>query len=374
MQRRDDRGMPRRSAAAAFAAVLLVSGAAAAEVPVAGPDGAAAETVAQIDANPDTAVIDEVTTAEDLEEDEGDTGSLLPFSVSGSMSTSFSLGSISRDNYTTTDSVLANFGLSLSYPITSMVSASMSMGLSKYLTPHGSTRQYESRFADIGLGLSHSSLYTIPVAEVNISGGVDASIPTSQTSRFTGLRTSIGANLGLSRSFGDVTLSYTLGANKNFHRATSVVFNNDRYDVDVLLRQDDVSRVSDALVALDTGVLGEWSVANSLNLGYRFWDTGLSASLGFTLSDSFTYAADAIMEDDEFTSEFAEPGRGHSQVMIGSIGLGYRFLDHFSTGISMSTAQQPKSADNTSVRFPFFDTQTGNLSSTSLAIRFGVSY
>ena len=164
---------------------------------------------------------------------------------------------------------------------------------------------------------------------MNISGGVDASIPTSQASRFEGLRTSIGANLGLSRSFGDVTLSYTLGANKNFHRATSVVFNNDRYDIDVLLRQNDVSRVSDALVALDTGVLGEWSVSNSLNLGYRFWDTGLSASLGFTLSDSFTYAADAIAEDDEFTSQFAEPGRGHSQIMIGSIGLGYRFLEHF---------------------------------------------
>lgn len=374
MHRRDNRVMRRRTATAVFAACLLAASAASAEVPPDAPTPDGVDAVAQVDTNPETAVTDEVTTAEDLEEDVDTTGSILPFSVNGSVSTSFTIGSISRDNYVTTDSVLSNWGLGISYPITSLISASMNLGLSKYLTPHGSTRRYESRFADIGLGLSHGSLYTIPVAEVNISGGLSASIPTSDVSRFTGLRTAIGANLGLSRSFGDVSLSYSLSVNKNFHRATSVVFNENRYDIDVLLRQTDVARVSDALVALDTGVLSEWSVSNSLRLGYSFWDTGLSASLGLTFSDSFTYAIDEITEEDELTSEFAEPGRGHSQVVIGSVGLSYRFLDHFSTGISMSTAQQPKTADNGRIRFPFYDTQTANLSATSLAIRFGVSY
>jgi hypothetical protein len=297
----------------------------------------------------------------------------LPFSINASVGANANLGSMVRPNVQTTDSVMMNFGLGLSYSITDLMSVSASGSLSKFVTPHGSTRQYEARFGDVYLGFNHGNLYTIPVAEINISGGVSAALPTSDFSRFMSQYTSLGANLALSRTVGRFTFSYAFSTSKNFNRYTSVVFNPERFEADALVRGNGAENISDTRVAIATGILPEWNVSNSLRMAVRL-PANFGAALGFTISDSFTYADDSLSADDELQSEYAVLGRGHSQTAVGSISASYRFLTRFSTNLSFSTAAPPKTNDNSRFRFPFWDTQSGNLQYTAVSLSLNVNY
>ena len=297
----------------------------------------------------------------------------LPFSINASVGANANLGSMVRPNVQTTDSVMMNFGLGLSYSITDLMSVSASGNLSKFVTPHGSTRQYEARFGDVYLGFNHGNLYTIPLAEINISGGISAALPTSDFSRFMSQYTSVGANLAFSRTVGRFTFSYAFSTSKNFNRYTSVVFNPERFEADALVRGNGAENISDTRVAIATGILPEWNVSNSLRMAVRL-PANFGAALGFTVSDSFTYADDSLSADDGLQSEFAVLGRGHSQTAVGSISASYRFLDRFSTNLSFSTAAPPKTNDNSRFRFPFWDTQSGNLQYTAVSLSLNVNY
>lgn len=297
----------------------------------------------------------------------------LPFSISASVGANANLGSMVRPDVQTTDSVMMNFGLGLSYSFTDLMSVSASGNLSKFVTPHGSTRQYEARFGDVFLGFNHGNLYTIPVAEINISGGVSAALPTSDFSRFVSQYTSLGASVALSRTVGRFTFSYAFSTSKNFNRYTSVVFNPERFEADALVRGNGAENISDTRVAIATGILPEWSVSNSLRMAVRL-PADFGAALGFTIADSFTYADDSLSADDGLQSEFAVLGRGHSQTAVGSISASYRFLQRFSTSLSFSTAAPPKTNDNSRFRFPFWDTQSGNLQYTAVSLSLNVNY
>jgi hypothetical protein len=349
------------------------------DVPVAGDPDAAPQPqplVAQVE---DGGGTDADVTADaeggDGAADEGDGGGRieLPVSISLGMSSGFALGTVFRDNYTTTDSVSLGLSLSVSRSFwDDRLSGSVSASYSKNLTPTGINRQYEGRFGDIGLGLGYGNIYTIPVAGIGIGASLGASLPVSEISRFEGLITALDAGVSLSRGFGLFSLSYSLGVGKNFHRYTSQTVNIDRRnDLDLFYRTGGAEEVAENRVALDTGVLPEWSVSNSLSFRVRWFETGLSSSIGWSFSDSFTYAVDGITERDEFTAENAVPGRGHSQSMGGSIGLSYSFLQYFGASMTLRTGGPPKTADNQRIRFPFWDTQSGNLSYTSLS--FGLS-
>lgn len=304
-----------------------------------------------------------------------DSGSIspLPFTIGGGISMVTNVGSLVRPNAQTTDSVSLNFSTNLSYSFESDTVLAVYAGLQKFVTPHGLVRQYEARFGDISIAASQPNFYTIPGADISLTGSLSGSIPTSDFSRFSGLMTSIDGSLVAARSFGRLSLSYSFGVTKNFHRYTSVVFNPERYEADALVRGTGAENISETLVAITTGVLPEWSVSNSLSASIRL-PANFSTQVGFSLSDSFTYATDSITAEDDLQSEFAEPGRGRSQAMSGRIGLGYRFLNRFSAGVSLSTGGPPKTADNSRFRFPFWDFQGGNLQYTSLSLSLSGSY
>lgn len=364
-----------RTAGVFTSVVLLLLGSAsyAAEpspLPADEPQDTAGTDVAQADAEVES-------DDEGAEGEDADTGGGfdLPVGISASIGTGFALGTVFRDSFTTTDSLPLNLGLGVDYSFwEDRLSASASFSYTKNLTPTGINRRYEGRFQDIGLGLGYGNIYTIPVAEIGIGASVGLTLPVSEISRWEGLITSGSAGLSLSRGFGLVSLSYSLDVSKNFYRYTTITANVDRRrDLDLFYREGGAEQVAENRVAIDTGILPEWSVTNSLNLGVRWFETGLSSSVGFSLSDSFTFAVDETMERDEFTSEFARVGRGRSQAMVGSIGLRYSFLDHFGVGVNLSTSQSPKTADNQHFRFPFWDTQTGNLTATRLGFNFSAS-
>jgi hypothetical protein len=305
----------------------------------------------------------------------GATGAVspLPVTIGGSVSMNTNVGSLVRPNAQTIDSVSLNFGANVSYNFETDTNLSVSASLQKFVTPHGLTRQYEARFGDLSVGLTQPAFYTIPGADIALTGSLSGTIPTSDFSRFMGLRTSIDASLSMSRSVGRFSFSYTFGAGKNFHRYTSIVFNPEQYEADALIRGDGAENISETRLAIESGVLPEWSVSNSLSMSVRLPEN-LSAQLGFSLSDSFTYATDTISAEDELQSEFARPGRGRDQAMSGRIGVGYRFLQRFNAGVSLATGGPPKTADNQRFRFPFWDFQGGNLQYTSLSVSLSGSY
>lgn len=356
---------------------LLVPGVAMAETAEAPtPDDADVVAQADEDAETDASVTADASDVDDADaDDDADDDGLLPFGVSASIGTGTSLGAISRPNYQTSDGVRLNFGLGLSYPFDNGIRTAINASWSKYVTRNGgSNYQYEGRWGDIGLSASHGSVATIPGADINVSVNGSLSLPTSVYSRQSRLYTSARVGAGLSRSFGGFSASYGFGVSKNFHRYTTVVQRLDNAaEADRYAREGGNERLAGDLVALETGILPEWGISHSIGLSYRF-DFGLSTSLSWAFSDSWSYADDTITDEDEFTAPDAESGRGHGQSMSGSLGVSYAFLDHYSVSANMTTGGPPKTADNERVRFPFFDTQSGNLQYTSLGLSLGASW
>jgi hypothetical protein len=359
-------------------AALLAPGVALAESTDA-TDAADAGVLAQVDEDADADAALSADVADDDEEadaseEEADDG-LLPFGVSASLNTGTSLGAISRPNAQTSDGIRLGFGLGLSYPFDNGLRAGLNLGWSKFVTAvGGSNYQYEGRWSDTSLSLGHGSVATIPGADINVSVNGSLSLPTSAYSQQSRLYTAMRVGTGLSRSFGSFSTSYSFGVSKNFHRYTTSVQRLDNAaEADRFARDGGNERLAGDLVALETGILPEWGISHSIGLGYRF-DFGLSASLGWSFADSWSYADETITDEDEFTAPDAVSGRGHSQSMSGSIGLSYAFLDHYSVSASMSTGGPPKTADNDRVRFPFFDTQSGNLQYTSLGLALSASW
>ena len=316
--------------------------------------------------------------AEDTAEEEASEPFSLPVDLSAGVSVISSLGSWTRNNYATRDSVTSSWNFGASRSINDRLSVSTGMGFSWCLNKNcGIVKPGEARFRDMYLGIGYNSFYVIPRADIALSLGVSGSIPTSRISRAQNLYTALGSNFTMSRSFGNLSLSYTLGVQKAFHQYKVVVQDTDNsFDRDVLVREGGAENVGSNQVAEGTGYLTEWSVSNSLNAGYRL--RNVSLSLGFSLGESFTYripdAEDVETDSGNPINSVSNNRRGRSQLMTGSIGMRYSLPvwdNRISLSGTMSTTQTPKTADNQRIRFPFFDTQSANLSATSMI--FGMS-
>lgn len=303
----------------------------------------------------------------DPDEDSG-----LPVTLSASLSLQSTLGHLFRDSFEARSGMSSSLGLSASYAFTDRINGSLSGGYLQYLSRYGgSVRRYEGRFQDITLGASHGSLWR--GGGFNLGAGLSGVLPVSSASRFSGLHTTLGGALTLSRSFGDLSLSLQQRGSKNFHRYTSIVADLDRYPIDALARADSIERITETQVALQTGLLTSHSLATALTASYRIV-SGFSISASYALSNSWTYDNGTITEEDLFTSPNARVGRGFRQGQMGTLAARYSFLTHYSAGLSFSTAAPPKTADNERLRFPFWDFESGNLQYTTVALSLSGTY
>lgn len=369
----------------------------------------ATEMLAQSEDETEASV--EETDAE-LEEDEEEDGDGLPVSLSVGARVSVPAGMLRPNlpNYQHSESVRAGFSFGLGYEIADKVSASLGFGVSQCLNQHcGGTqrsfiqndvpdeafegddpsdlRNYETRISDLSLGFGYGPIYRIPRADISISSSLGFTIPTSKTSRrFTNLYTSISPGLSFGYSRGNFSIGYSFGFSKNFNQYRVPVLNEARLneDLDIFSRAGQAEDISATATALQYGYLTEWSLSNSFNMSYG-WFKGFRTSLGFTIAEGFTYrmaeGETAILENgdslspDQFDSPNARSGnRGRSQTMVGSLSASYSFLDHYSTSLSVTTAQAPLTDDARRVNFPFWDTNAANLQSTSVSLGFNWSY
>jgi hypothetical protein len=99
-------------------------------------------------------------------------------------------------------------------------------------------------------------------------------------------------------------------------------------------------------------------------LGFKIIDD-LSLSTSFLFANAFAY--DTYAEEDELTGEYAKPGKTQFDVTVASASLSYKVIKHFSVATGVSTMQTPKTADNKSFRFPFYDASANNYTSISFS-------
>lgn len=358
-----------------LAALPATAFAAGAEAPSAAPT---AELLAQQSESSLSDTVEE--TAEETAEEAPRAPFDLPVDLSASVSTSFSLGSISRNNFGTRDSVSSAWGFGVSGNITDRLSASLGAGFTACLNKNcGIVRPGEVRFNDMSAGLSLARFYEIPVIGVGISAGLGATIPTSRVSRVQNLYTTLSPSVSLGRSFGPFSLNYGFGFSKNFNQFRVVAQSNEgQFERAVNIRDGGAERAGANFVE-QSGYLGEWSTSHSLSAGLAL--KNVSLSLGWSFADVWTYRTDLNAPSSLDGVTIRDPGgdsrRGHSQFMTGSIGMSYAlpvWENRIGLSARLATSQPPKTADNRRVRFPFWDTQSANLSYTSLGFTLSVRY
>jgi len=347
----------------------------------------------------------------DEEEEEEESGG-FPLDLSAGVRVSMPAGLLRPNlpNFEHSEAVRASFSFGAGYTIADKVGTNLGFGVSQCLNQRcGGTqrsfiqndvpdeafegddpselRNYETRISDLSLGFSYGPIYKIPRADISISSSLGFTIPMSKTSRrYTNLYTTVSPGLSFGFSRANFSLGYSFGFSKSFHQYRVPVLNEARLneDLDIFSRAGQAEEISSTATALTHGYLTEWSLSNSLRMSYS-WFKGFRTSLGFTLAEAFTYritdGETAVLEDgtslsaDSFASPNSRSGRrGRSQTMVGSLSLGYSFRDHYSTSLSVATAQQPLTDDGRRVNFPFWDTNAANLQSTSVSLGFNWSY
>lgn len=244
-------------------------------------------------------------------------------------------------------------------------SVSGSFGAVQWLTAGGGANEPgEFRIQDVGLSGGWAG-YTIPVIDTQVGAGLSLQLPTSTFSRALNLIVGTSVSGSLSKTFFErLTLSYSLSVGKDFHEREDLTVDAEDVGVEnVLFRSGEA--VGGGQYAIG-GVLTEWALVNGVSANVKIWEK-LSGSVSYALIDSWTYDWE---NDDSFTAPLADTGRGHGQATSTGISLSYPVWEHISLSGGIATSQQPKTDDQKSFRFPFwnFDGAARNASAIRLSV------
>ena len=230
-------------------------------------------------------------------------------------------------------------------------------GFSQWMSKAGgSNGKYEFRWSDTTIGLSRE-IWSYKSGEFSVAFNADLSfvLPTSKASINANLYTSIVPSLAASIKLWRFSLAYGITYSYNAHKYTSVTLDPD--DIDVLSRSTGNEIIDSHNIAIG-GVLAEHDLANQFVLGIECIRKVLDLSIGFAFADSWTYDNGTITSDDEFVGKHAKVGRGHSQYSQGSLVLSHKPIKYATVSFGMVSTQPWKTADNKTLRFPWFDTES----------------
>lgn len=244
------------------------------------------------------------------------------------------------------------------------------IGFSQYLSAGGgSIRPYEGRFQDIELSASHEEGYTFDSIGVTLSPSANVTLPASKASRATTLITGTSLSLGVSKTFFDtLTLSYGLSGSRNFHQYTSPVVNIDEIgEENALYRVDGTEAIEPGRFMMPGRLNTQWGLSHSLSAMAMFGGK-VMAMVNYSLMNSWSYAAGGY--DDEFSSQYQCKTRCSGQMAMGMINVNYILNETVSLSMGLSNAQSPKTSDQRSYNFPFwnFSGAASNSSSISMGI------
>jgi len=262
-----------------------------------------------------------------------------------------------------------NMSLSLtpSYTVMDLVSVSATVAWTQQMLAGGGINEpNELRFQDVGLDISWvgHKFESIPIS---VDAGASLAFPTIDQSQTATLSVGTSLNGGVSyKLFDKLTLRYDLGLGKDFHEYTSPVVTDDVAGIDNLIwRAGGSERVSGGLLL--EGVNSEYALSNSFSASLPVWDK-LRFSVSYAFSTYWTYD---VVKKDELSNEITQDGRDVAQGVSSSVSLSYPFLDYFTGSVALRTSTQPKTSDNRSFNFPFWnvDGAASNSSQLQFAVR-----
>ncbi len=214
-----------------------------------------------------------------------------------------------------------------------------------------STATYRNRtvFADSVLDLTRMRFYTIPGVGISMSGSLMVSLPTGPVSQFRNQLFSSMAKLSFSKIVGPVYLGYWVMGFKNFNKYESpTVSKDDEGEHVVLSHFQGNEQLTTDLISVG-GANVSFGVVNTWIMSWNLTDE-VALAVMYQINNSFAYD---VAPDDEYTSEYADPGHGQRDSMRGIIDLTYQFTPELSVSIGTDTLVAPKTADNEDFIFPF---------------------
>jgi hypothetical protein len=213
--------------------------------------------------------------------------------------------------------------------------------------------------SDIDLQLAYDDLYTF--GPLSFSARTSLALPTSRDSRATDNLFTFGlggrAKLALD--------PFSAGLGLSFHKLFPTAEASVLEAVEAEARErGGVSVIRCASFRRDTclllsGFVPSWRSAIDLEAGFEFpWIEGLSASIGAGYQYSRRYGREPDRHTspkvDEDGTRIAD-GINEGDTTSGSIELAYQLDDRLSFAFGVTSQQPARTADNKSLRFPFYD-------------------
>ena len=207
------------------------------------------------------------------------------------------------------------------------------------------TRQ-EPVFYDMQLRARYA-LGNIPVIDVQSVIEARLYLPTSKVSQYETLVLGALARALFTRAFGPIVVTYLTVFRKNFHQYQSPVIDDAR---GLYSRAGGAEELRGSSVAVP-GNNVSYVFQNLLSVSYVPLPN-LAISIYYGLANGRTYRS---YPKDEQSSVYASAGRGRRDSGFGGLDLWYRFDERFSLSAGAYTASSPRTEDNKSFRFPFYD-------------------
>jgi hypothetical protein len=270
----------------------------------------------------------------------------------------FVINESSRNEY-----IAWNLGLVPGYQFADRTRIQLSFGVSQELTQNdGDSVPHQLLLSDLRLSLSRP-LYRWDSTKTQISGDIGVVAPTSLRSRFEGLYTAALASLSLQQPVGDFFFSFRTAFRKNFHRYTTPILSEEDIQTDQanglkteLARQGGSERVQAGIaVGMQNNVSHTWS--NQLLAAYSFSDE-VTLSVMYALAHGWGYESYA---NDELTAAGAQSGSRRGDASTGDISLSYQAKDNLELATGVRTLTSPRTADDQSLRFPFYEFNNADL-------------
>jgi hypothetical protein len=309
-----------------------------------------------------------ILTAPKLEDDEG---RYIPFSLGFKLESAVGQGSFVANEYARNSQVGWGASIAPGYrPVKDLMLSVYAKVTQEVTDSDVDTNRQQLQLLDVNLR-SDYQLGTIPGIDVKAAVGLWLYLPTSDVSQFETLMLGTGWRLVLGKQFGDhFSLDYLGIFRKNFHEYEGPVLDSASGDgpPPVFVRPGSPEDLGGQLVAVGTN-----------NVSFYFYNVvqatwlpiaELSFALAYGLTNSFTYASHP---KDELSSPYAEDGIGQRDATIAVIEAGYTLDKRFAFGIGIQTLSVPKSDDNQSFRFPFYDFEGAAENATTFYIDVTIS-
>ncbi|MFW5966299.1 MAG: hypothetical protein ACOCV2_02220 [Persicimonas sp.] len=226
----------------------------------------------------------------------------------------------------------------------------------------GANRPQEFALQDTEIGAGWAG-YLIEPIETQFIPRLFVGLPTSQSSRTNTMLFSVGTELVLSRSILDKLNASLVGSAIKYNYANpSKTIAEENVGP---FRADGTEALGNGRVRVPGFMNTQWITTVAGALDFEIIEN-LNASISYALIDYFQFS----LPEDEYTAENADGGTGHQQFVSGVLGLEYGLNDNVTLGAGTYTVQPPLTADNKSVRFPFwnFNGAANNYSAFTMSV------